>query len=366
MSESADKSKENSGAASSDSPEKREPAWWMKSISVVFASVMAPLLVAAGMKYIDRMGAKPAPLSDTKAGGNATASVDPPSNTGPVVPASSSKSTSNATPSETVNNTQKSQVGTKPVKTSAGRDSKKALKGVTTTLFNGTDLAAFAPSETEGVFIVDPSAKTLILSASSKGEGAKLSTKDDYSNYSLNMEYQFRGATTSDKQDGKVTRRGSVAFHGSLLDGQGDAGSSMGYFCLLGDGSTGDLRITPLAKNAYSMSAEAEQVQFKSRSDKSIWSGLRYRPGAPLVSASGTLHVNYAEAMSGKNPSKNPEKADGEWNQLELRCDRDRVTVMINGKVVNQATRLSRTSGRIVLRPAGVDIAIRKIELSPL
>src|SRR5262249_4977793 len=56
----------------------------------------------------------------------------------------------------------------------------------------------------------------------------------------------------------------------------------------------------------------------------------------------------------------------GEWNRLECVCAGDTLAVILNGEVVNTATGLSHTRGRIALGSLGAEVFFRKLDLQPL
>jgi hypothetical protein len=58
------------------------------------------------------------------------------------------------------------------------------------------------------------------------------------------------------------------------------------------------------------------------------------------------------------------ENPPGEWNLARIRCEGDKVTVWINGQLMNEGTGLSATEGGICLQSEGAEIHYRKIELS--
>lgn len=60
------------------------------------------------------------------------------------------------------------------------------------------------------------------------------------------------------------------------------------------------------------------------------------------------------------------EKPRGEWNQYEITCDGDKITLVINGQEVNVGTDSELTKGRILLQSEGAPIEFRNIELEPL
>ncbi len=67
-----------------------------------------------------------------------------------------------------------------------------------------------------------------------------------------------------------------------------------------------------------------------------------------------------------KKKTKDAEKPNGEWNIIEVICDGDKVTNIVNGVVVNEGTMASVTKGKIVLQSEGAEVFYRKVELTPL
>jgi hypothetical protein len=60
------------------------------------------------------------------------------------------------------------------------------------------------------------------------------------------------------------------------------------------------------------------------------------------------------------------EKPAGEWNRMEVICDGDTITNIVNGYVVNAGTRSSQVEGKIQFQSEGAEIFFRRIEVRPL
>jgi len=56
----------------------------------------------------------------------------------------------------------------------------------------------------------------------------------------------------------------------------------------------------------------------------------------------------------------------GQWTRLEVIADGDRVTNIVNGKVVNEGSRSSVTEGKIILQSEGAEIYFRRVDLEPV
>jgi len=60
------------------------------------------------------------------------------------------------------------------------------------------------------------------------------------------------------------------------------------------------------------------------------------------------------------------EKPSGEWNTIEVVCDGNKITNIVNGVVVSEGSQASVTKGRILLQSEGAEVYYRKVELRPL
>ena len=60
------------------------------------------------------------------------------------------------------------------------------------------------------------------------------------------------------------------------------------------------------------------------------------------------------------------EKEPGEWNKYEITVDGDKITTIVNGKKVNDATGCDVRAGKIGLQSEGGEINFRTVTLTPL
>ena len=56
----------------------------------------------------------------------------------------------------------------------------------------------------------------------------------------------------------------------------------------------------------------------------------------------------------------------GQWTRLEVIAQGDRLTYLVNGKVVNEGFRSSLTEGKILIQSEGAEIFFRRIDLEPV
>ncbi len=73
-----------------------------------------------------------------------------------------------------------------------------------------------------------------------------------------------------------------------------------------------------------------------------------------------------AEGRRWVKKTDSAEKPPGEWNVAKVRCVKDKVSVWINGTLMNEGTGLSVTKGAICLQAEGGEVHFRKVELTPV
>jgi hypothetical protein len=79
-----------------------------------------------------------------------------------------------------------------------------------------------------------------------------------------------------------------------------------------------------------------------------------------------TIEINGKPTKSRVIKKTDAEKPNGEWNTIEVVCDGDKITNIVNGVVVNEGTHASVTRGRILLQSEGAEVFYRKVEITPL
>jgi len=64
--------------------------------------------------------------------------------------------------------------------------------------------------------------------------------------------------------------------------------------------------------------------------------------------------------------ARDVEKRVGEWNRMEVVCQGDTITNIVNGYVVNVGTASSQTKGKILMQSEGAELFVRRFEVRPL
>jgi hypothetical protein len=92
--------------------------------------------------------------------------------------------------------------------------------------------------------------------------------------------------------------------------------------------------------------------------------------GTPETRDSGRFNwwgrdPNWNDRLGFRGP-RDVERPAGAWNRMEVICDGDSITNIVNGYVVNFGTRSSLTEGKILFQSEGAEIFFRRIEVRPL
>lgn len=102
------------------------------------------------------------------------------------------------------------------------------------------------------------------------------------------------------------------------------------------------------------------------------------RKGQPIYAPHGTARTFTTGRVnwSGRDPDRKDvlgsrgvqdvESPSGEWTRLEVVVEDDRITNIVNGRIVNVGTSPSLTEGRIIIQSEGSEVFIRRVEVHPL
>jgi hypothetical protein len=83
--------------------------------------------------------------------------------------------------------------------------------------------------------------------------------------------------------------------------------------------------------------------------------------GGATCKRNGTNQTRSVPKLEAQN-----EKAVGEWNTYEVVCNGDSLKNYVNGKLMNQVTECSISSGAIAIQSEGGDFEVRKVTIEPL
>jgi len=101
---------------------------------------------------------------------------------------------------------------------------------------------------------------------------------------------------------------------------------------------------------------------------KSIEAQLQHEHAGDIWVIGGTTFKEHTDKSNRRvlKKEKSSEKPVGEWNQYEIICRGDTITLHVNGVLQNEATECTVTKGTIGLQSEGAPIEFRNIVLEPL
>lgn len=231
--------------------------------------------------------------------------------------------------------------------------------------FNGKDLDGFIPwiretghDDPEGEYRVTDG--TIHLAGRRFGY---LATKDAYRDYHLKIEYRW-----GDRTDGSKYVRNS----GILLHATGPHGNARGVWmasieCQLAQGCEGDLIVI----RGETADGETIPVTLTSNTRTASDGRTRFDPDGMPTRYSGKQfwwskhEPGFRELLDtrGRDDVASPL---GEWTLVECLCRGDRITIKINGEIVNECYDVFPSAGRILLENEGNEIYFRNFEIHPL
>ena len=243
-----------------------------------------------------------------------------------------------------------------------------------TPLYNGKDLTGFHTwladtkrDDPRRVFSVTPEG---LLRISGDGFGY-LSTDRAYRDYRLVAEFRW-GTRNFRGREGKA-RDSGIFLHSAGPDGNSfDGGGAFkaAIECQVMQGAVGDLLLINGRREDGSRVPVALTAAAAPQRDAD---GFPYwgKDGKPI-----TLSMGGRLNWFGKDPAwkdvldfrgaRDVEGRKDEWTRVECVCDGDRITVVVNGVVVNEASGVTPSEGPILIQCEGSEVFFRKVELHPL
>ena len=188
-----------------------------------------------------------------------------------------------------------------------------------------------------------------------------VTSKEEYENFHIVLEYMWGPITFAPRME-------NARDSGFLIHSQGADGNYSGTWMnsievQLIEGGTGDFIVVGDKTDTFSITAPVAP-------EKQGSSWLFSPDGEPTLVKD--IRVNWW----GRDPDwadvkdfrgeKDVEKAIGEWNRLEVIADGGKITVLLNGIVVNRTVDCTPKKGRLQIQSEGAEIIFRRIELTPL
>jgi hypothetical protein len=244
---------------------------------------------------------------------------------------------------------------------SFARELPKVKTGESVLKFNGNDLSGFYVYTHKSKFDDPKKVFTVqdgVIRISGEDYGA-ITTRDEYSNYHLITEWKWGSKTWPPRTD--KARDSGILLHCVGEDGAVGGNWMESQECQIIEGGCGDLIIVR-GKGKPSLTCETRVGTGKE---------LYYEEGGKAVTRDSGRYNWWGrdpewKDVLGFRGRRDVEKPAGEWNRMEVICDGDRITNIVNGYVVNVGTKSSLTKGKIQFQSEGAEILFRKIEIRSL
>jgi hypothetical protein len=218
-----------------------------------------------------------------------------------------------------------------------------------------------------GVFTLQ---KDGTLHISGDGFGG-LTTHKEYANYHLVLEYRWGKKTWQNRKT--AARDGGLLLHAQGPDGNfGGSKDKPGPWmtsieCQIIEGGVGDILVLQ-GNDAQGKKMDASVVceQVNDRDGEAVWK----QGGEKKRFTSGRINwygrdPDWKDTLGfrGKNDVESPGQ---EWTTVECFCRGDQLVYRVNGTIVNRASDIFPTQGKILLQTEGAELFVRKLELRPL
>ena len=257
-------------------------------------------------------------------------------------------------------------------------------------LFNGKDLKPFHTwmrdtqhADPRKIFNVATDQGAPAIYITGDGYGG-LVTNDEYTNYHLIAEYRWGQKTYGDRLT--AARDSGILFHGQGPDGGSRVQVVDGFSPWLTsiefqieEGAVGDLLVLGGDKDGKPIDIGATvEIEMRegrggrgTRVQRPVWK----KGGQPQRFVLGAPGANRANAFyrdldlvrtTGSRGANDPDTPGQGWTRVEIIADGDKLTHIVNGITVLEATQVTPTSGRLQFQTEQAEIYFRRIELLPL
>ena len=244
-------------------------------------------------------------------------------------------------------------------------------------LFNGKDLANFytwlvdfKEKDPDKVFsVVDQIDGAPAIRASGQHWGGLIS-KQEFRDYRLIVEFRWGLLTWGERKD-------RARDSGILVHAQGPEGNYSKDFngpwmrsieFQIIEGGTGDFILV----NGYSPTGDLIKLALTAPIEKDRDGENVFDPRGKLTPLEGQTRINWRsrdpdwEDKLGFRGKADVESPLGQWTKVEVVCDGDTITNIVNGQIVNQGSRSNLRSGKILLQSEGAEIFFRRVDVELL
>lgn len=187
-----------------------------------------------------------------------------------------------------------------------------------------------------------------------------ITTQEEYSNYRLVAEFKWGNQTFAPRLDN--ARDNGILLHSIGLDGGKDGIWMHSIECQIIEGGTGDFIVVGDGSKQFEITSPVAQ-------EKQNDSYVFQQQGSNVTINGGRINwfgrdQNWKD-VKGFRGKNDIEKPVGEWNRVECIAEGDKISIILNGTLVNQAVNVKPSKGRIQIQSEGAEIFFRKVELTP-
>jgi len=232
------------------------------------------------------------------------------------------------------------------------------------TLFNGKNLDGWYTFVQNRGRDIDPKNVFTVQDGMIRISGEEwggITSEEEFENYRLIVEFKWGGKTFAPRLEN--ARDSGILMHSVGEDGASDGIWMHSIECQVIEGGTGDFIVVGDGSKEFSITSPiAPEKQ---------GSSYIFQPDGELSTINGGRINWYSRDPNWKDVidfrgSQDVEKPLGEWNKVECVVDGDEITIFLNGILVNHASNLKPSKGRIQIQSEGAEIFFRKVELRPL
>lgn len=193
-----------------------------------------------------------------------------------------------------------------------------------------------------------------------------ITTNEEYENYKIVIEYKYdKDNPQSPAIKEGVARDGGVLLHSIGRDGfySGIWMSSIEVNII--EGGTGDFIVVGDGTDRFQITS---RVNVKKQGNSYVFNPngdyiATVQPGQRINWLNRDPAWQNIRGYQGKNDIENPL---GEWNRLECIAYGDKITVYLNGQLVNEALNVKPSKGKIQIQSESAAMVVKKIDLIPL
>ncbi len=249
-------------------------------------------------------------------------------------------------------------------RTAKSGNSSKIVHSPTIKLFNGKNLDGWYSFIQHRGRDTDPKKVFTVHDGKihiSGEEYGSIITKEEYGDYKLVVEFKWGTHTYSPRADN--ARDNGVLVHSTGEDG-GYSGIWMHSIeCQIIEGGTGDFLVVGDGSPNFSLTSPVAPGKPNGANIFQPYGSLTTINRGRINWFARDPNWKDIKGFRGKNDI---EKPSGEWNHMEVIAEGDKISIYLNGTLVNQALNVKPSSGRIQIQSEGAEIFFRKVEMTRL